>query len=632
MARQIKTQTGSKAIRAIFLDAQRRLEDDRPHDDPEPSLARYGGIKPGQWTGAPWNDMPPECPVRVLGMKNGVVYIVSATGVLHAVERWDHPTMMMLFAPCPNYPLWAWPAFGKAEGSDEHGEPIPPKVKRLERDKCVAALISEAGRRGIFDPSEQQRGRGGWKTPDGQFIWHSGDRLWAMPPAVNGKVGEIQSAKPAEYMGYFYAKDSAILSPWQSPVDWRDSPAHQLLADLKTWNWERPYLDPILYLGWLATGLMGGALEVRPIVFTTGGAGVGKSTLHGITRALFGSALYSTANTTAAGIYQNIKHDSRPVAVDEFEAKARGDKEQTIIELARQAYSGAKLYRGGQNHDGVEFELRSSFLFSAIMHPPLGVQDKSRMAILNLKKLDKGHGRYPVISDEAGRMVLRQIMDGWSHFQDVLLPRWKVILNKVGFDARAIDTYGTLLAAAELLVSVAGLVDAGMPSMAGTSGESLSIDEEAVIDIIRHATSAELAEQLEKWQDVIEKLLSATIDSYKSGTRKTVGKVLEQFETRQLQLDEAREELAHAGLGLRPSGDPSPGYVLAVPPSHPALDKIFGDGPYREGGWIVALKQAPEAVVPRKLSNGYVNRISKVAHRCLLVDIAAYEKHAGMED
>lgn len=40
---------------------------------------------------------------------------------------------------------------------------------------------------------------------------------------------------------------------------------------------------------------------------------------------------------------------------------------------------------------------------------------------------------------------------------------------------------------------------------------------------------------------------------------------------------------------------------LAVPHSHPALDKIFGDIDYHKGGWSQALKQAPDAVVPRRL-------------------------------
>jgi hypothetical protein len=631
MARKVPTQIGSKAIRAHFEDAMRDLEQDRAVHDPDPSEPR-GGIKPGQWPGAPWSSMPPDCPVKILGMKGQTIFAVSATGDLHAIERWDLPTLTQLFAPYTNYMLWAWPAFGKAENDPETGEPLPPRVKRLERDKAVMCLITEAGRRGTFDPHDNVRGRGGWKTRDG-FVWHSGERIWTVKHDVDAtgraRNHQLTAAEPAEHHGSFYAKAQAIIAPWASAITVDESPAHQLLQDLQSWNWERRRLDPLFLLGWVATAFMGGALEARPIVFTTGGKGVGKSTLHGILRAIFGSVLYSTANTTAAGIYQNIGRDSRPVAVDEFEAKSGGQKEQSIIELARQAYSGAKLYRGGSNHEGVEFELRSSFLFSAILHPPLGVQDKSRMAILKLRSLDKSEGRHPVIREEAGRMILRQVMDSFYDFESHLLPRWRGLLNRAGFDARAIDTYGTLLAAAELLVGRHGFIDAGFPHLDGQP------DEAAIIDHIRMATAGEMAEQIEKWQDVVETLLASPIDQFRGGERMTIGRALEDFEltpSNPATLAEARQRLEMAGLGLRPAGDPSPGYCLAVPNSHPALDRIFEGTDYHHGGWTQALRQAPDEIVPRALEHRHqVIKINKISRRCVLVDMAAYERLVGVE-
>lgn len=627
MAKKPVIQGGKKAIKAHFSDALLDIAEQQNFSDPDPNLLR-NGIKPGQWEGAPWNNMPPGCPITVLGQKGDTVYVISATGDLAGVDRWDLPTLMRLFAPFPNYALWSWPAFGKAETDPETGEPVPPKVKRLERDKAITCIISEAGRRGIFDPQENVRGRGGWRAQD-QFVWHSGTHLWTVKTKVDKENRAtdwtLQVAKPSEFDGYFYRKDRETLRPWQEHIGVYDSPAHQLLQDLKTWNWERPYLDPILLLGWIGSALMGGALEVRPIVFTTGGAGVGKSTLHGIIRTIFGDTLYSTANTTAAGIYQNIGQDSRPVAVDEFEAKANSAKEQTIIELARQAYSGAKLYRGGSNHEGIEFELRSSFLFSAINPPPLGVQDKTRMAILNLRKLDKGHGRYPTISDVAGRMILRQVMDGYHDFYWHILPAWKRILNRVGFDARAIDTYGTLLACAELLVGRAGMSDVGFDAE----------DEDWIVDAIKAATATEISEQVEKWQEVIGRLFSASIDHWSSGERMTVGGVLEAYEHGSMPIEDARARLAHVGLGLRPAGQPAPGHCLAIPHSDPMLERIFKDTDYHSGGWANVLKQAPEEVVPRGLDKRWRNiKINRMAKNCLLVDLKAYDAFTvpeGME-
>ena len=625
MAKTPKIQGGAKGIRAHFADAMDEMTRSAPIVDPHYNLPR-NGIQPGKWDGFPWNNMPPECPVTVLGQRGNVTYCVSATDELHAVERWDHTMIMRLFSPYPNYPMWAWPALGPA-GKGPDGEDLPPVVKRLERDKAITCLLSEGARRGIFDPDTMKRGRGGWRSAE-KFIWHSGGAIWTVDVARDGKTGQakdwtLKNSKPAELDGYYYAKDGDIMKPWQSPVGIYDSPAHQLLQDLKTWSWERPYLDPILYLGWLACAFMGGALDVRPIVFTVGGAGVGKSTLHAITKALLGSALYSTANTTAAGIYQNIGSDSRPVAVDEFEAKANSQKEQSIIELARQAYSGAKLFRGGANHEGVEFELRSSFLFSAILPPPMGVQDKTRMAILNLHKLDKKHGKHPVISDVAGRMILRQIMDGFEDFNRDILPDWKRILNRVGFDARAIDTYGTLVAAAEMLVGKAGLISAGFPSMPDDASE---IDEDYLVDIIQTATASEISEQVEKWQDVISRLLASKIDAYKNGERQAVGDVLEDYENIH-DLKEARKSLAKVGLGIRAPGDPHPEYLLAIPHSHIELDKIFGDSEFRAGGWVTALRQAPKNIVLSfKEKKSHQIKINGDNQKCLLIDMVAYDK------
>lgn len=630
MAKKI-TQTGSPAVRAIFLDAQREAESNGPIVDPDPNLER-NGIKPGKWLGFPHDRMPPDCPVKVLGMKDQIVYLVSATGSLMAIKKWDNPVLMMAFAPYINYAFWAWPALGPA-GEDSDGQPLEPKVKRLERDKCATALIAEAARKPMFDPQDNVRGRGGWKTDDGQFLWHSGGDLWTVRYQLDRdgrpKDHALQSARPTDYMGHFYAKDRAIITPWQTRVERHESPAHSLLQDLGTWNWKRAWLDPILYLGWIASAFMGGALDVRPILFTIGGKGVGKSTLHELTKAVFGDALYTTANTTAAGIYQNIKQDSRPVAVDEFEAKARGDKEQSIIELARQSFSGAKLYRGGQNHEGVEFELRSSFLFSAILHPPLGVQDRSRMAILNLDALDKSHGRQPVVSDEAGRMILRQIMDGWHDFNHVLLPRWRKLLHDVGFDARARDTYGTLLAAAELLVGEHGLIDAGFQYKPGPDGLAM-IDHDTLVQALRAATRHEFADQQEKWQDVMNMILTSVIENWTSGKKPTVGSVLEEYE-RESDLAHAQEQLAAAGLSLRKAGDKTTGYALAVPAKHVALDKIFGHSDYRDGGWTQALRQAPEQIAPKDYASHMV-RISKVPSRCILIDMEAYEAFGAKEE
>ncbi|MGR6465432.1 hypothetical protein [Rhizobium sp. PAMB 3182] len=634
MAKKPKLQGGIQGIRAHFQDAMMAVSATAELVDPDPNLMR-DGIKAGQWPGAPHNGMPPNCPVTVLGMKGDTVYAISAIGELMEITRWDLPVLARLFAPYVNYLFWAWPAFGKAKEDPATGETLPPKVERIQRDQAQIAIIAEAGRKGLFDPQQNVRGRGGWKAQD-KFIWHSGKYLFSVDIETDrenkAKSWKLQAAKPGEFDGYFYAQAADTLHPWQEPIGVNDSPAHKILQDLESWKWERPYLDPILFLGWMATAIMGGALDVRPILFTMGGAGTGKSTLHGILRAIFGGTLYSTANTTAAGIYQNIRQDSRPVAVDEFERKQNSSKEDSIIELARQSYSGAKGYRGGANGDGTEFELRSSFIFSAILHPKLGQQDRTRMIILNLNPLSKsGETRQPVIQDEWGRMLLRQVMDGFHDFYWHTLPKWRRVLAdpRLGWDARAIDTYGTVLAAAEMLVGEGGMITAGLPQDPTVRGEA-RIDIDHLVDMLEAATAAERADSLPKWQEVIEKIMEAKVEGYKSGVRQTVGEIIEQLERKDgeiVGIEDARARLCLIGLGLRPKNDPCKGYALAIPQSSDALNRIFGDSEFNHGGWTLALRQAPEAIVPRDLSRKHKNvTINRVTKNVTLVDLEELDK------
>jgi hypothetical protein len=183
------------------------------------------------------------------------------------------------------------------------------------------------------------------------------------------------------------------------------------------------------------------------------------------------------------------------------------------------------------------------------------------------------------------------------------------------------------------LIGEIGLIDANFYQDALSPGK---LDEEMVIEAIRHATRAEIADQEEKWETVIDRILSAPIENWQSGQKPTVGATLEAYErglkvaSDGLDLTEARGRLALSGLGLKPAGDATQGYALAVPKSHPALDKIFGDSDYRLGNWYTALKQAPETIVPRGLEEkAYTIKISKVPKYCLLVDMEAYERRMG---
>ena len=436
-----------------------------------------------------------------------------------------------------------------------------------------------------------------------------------------------QKARPRQHKGFLYTRQAPTIEPWQEPVAAEESPARRILEDLRTWNWQRPYLDPVLVLGWVATALMGGALKARPIIFTTGGHGVGKSTLLELLRGALEGAVISTVNTTAAGIYQRVKQDSLPFLVDELESKSGSTRADNVIELARVAYTGGDISRGGADHEATTFTARNSFGFFAINPPPMGAQDKSRMAIVNLARLDamNGIGRKPNISlDTDGRMILRQIMDGWSDLQSRLIPNYWEILSRHKLDSRAIDTFGTLLAAAELLVGPEALEEMGLPVT----------DENHLGEIVAKATAIERTESLDNWHKCLDRLMQSTISKWSDGMKPTIGSVCEDFMSGHIDTRPAQERLRLANLSIQPRGKVAgaEGPFLAVPPDGPELERIFADSEFHKGVWSSALKQAPADIVLRDKGNAQKVKINGSTKHCLLVDLAAFERFATRED
>jgi hypothetical protein len=638
--KKAQTQTGPRAIRAIFEDAKRAAEDEHAHVvDPDPNQPRMLSdgtvVKAGQWPGAPDNNMPPDHPVAVIGRNSAGTeyYFRSATGHFRTVTKWDMPSLTDLYAPYTNTLKWCWPAFGKKKVPDpDAGEDGAMKeitiVKRVERDQAMQCLMNAAARMPDFDPVRQHRGRGGWKDSQERFIWHSGAWLWT---SVNGK---LERARPLSHDGYLYTRQPATIDPWAEPVAQAESPARRILEDLRTWNWQRPYLDPLLVLGWIGTALMCGALKARPIVFTTGGAGVGKSTLHELITTLLQRIVTTSVNATAAFIYQTAQLDALPFLVDELESKSGSTRAESIIELARVAYTGGNIGRGGQDHQATSFTARQSFFFSAINAPPMGAQDKTRMAMLNLGRLDArdGIGKAVTVAPETdARMMLRQVMDGWPDFNGRALQSWYETLAPHGLDSRAIDTYGTLLAAAELLVGPEALEDCGLP---------IAESDDRLGAMIAEATRVDRTESLDNWHKCLDHLLQSSINEWREGVKPTIGSVCEQLRLGPSNggwdAAGARERLQLVNLGAvdrgKARGADNLGPCLAVPADGPALQRIFGDTEFHKGVWYTALKQAPQNIVVRNLGNGQKVKINGSVKNCLLVDLEAFERFTSVED
>lgn len=592
--------------------------------DPLPMEAR-NGVPPGKWMP---NDigLPKEspCPVVPIGKLGRQYFFIDSSRQFANYSKLDHDGIQQLFDLAPNYPEWAWPRWTEPKFRD--GECVKPaEIKSFKDDDVRKALYRACSLRGLFDPEEKLRGRGGWTLRGGQLLYHAGEELWV---CENGRLRALDTGLVE---GHLYPRLAALPAPWMEAIKPADSPVRALIETFRKWAWWRPEIDPVLLLGWIGCAYLGAALDWRPSVLLTGDKSTGKSTLQQAMIDLFGDALFTTDQTTEAAVAQSLARDCRPVALDELEADADPRRVQAIVQLIRIAASGGTRTRGGQDHSPTRFTLRSAFLASAINNPIQAAQDLSRIAVLRLNALDPTQqAPPPPDADTCGRQVLAILMREWPRFY-ATRDAYMQALAAGGHDGRGQKTYGTLLACADLLLGheVAEALGIPLTEDLGWWTEHLGAD-----------VLPEVEDSVPNWRACITHLLTAPVEVWRSGARITVGACLEHMASelnRGMDCtyghDAARADLAKTGLGLlNPGSVPGvsrlDGEILAVPNKHPALNRLFEGtawaGQLGHGGpWKDALRQAPPEIV---VTDKAVNRVSiaGVRVRCSLVVLSRF--------
>lgn len=580
-------------------------------EDPPIGMDR-AGCPPGQWRNRGLEDelgLPPGCPVHPLGVEDQTFYFIDDIGQLFVVpegRQFGQDLIQRLFGTRPLFLFWAWP---RIKPPKEEGDPF--EVTNWRPELVRQDLFAAAKKKGPWNQVERIRGRGAWTTKDGRLVLHCGDRLYLdAVPADTGEHGD-----------FFYPRRPASPHPWARPVTDDINPGPKLLEMLGTWSWERPAVDPILVLGWLVVAMLGGALEWRPSIFLIGDAGTGKSHLQRLIKAVLGSMLVQATDTTPAGIYQRIGNDALPVAVDELEAEADNQKAANVVKLARLSASGGLMLRGGQNNSGVEFQARSPFLFSAIVAPPLPPQDLSRLGVLSLRELDPEKVKAPPVleaSDTIGPRMLRRLMDRWAEWP-ALLQKYKAALFKGGHDTRGQDTYGTLLAAAHLLLGDDAMAEASVNEV------------EKWAELLGVEALPEHVQRTKTWVNCVMHILTSRVPAWKQGQRQTVGQLLEDLRMRNdgFSSEEAIRLMGQAGIGLFTDENVAPGWILAIPNKSPLLSELFEGtvwaGMAGIGGWAGSLRQGPpHVIVTDKRKNN--RRVGGVQQRCTLIVLKEFMK------
>lgn len=594
--------------------------------------------------------MPAGCPVEPLGTENNIFFFLTALGELRALaaDKVANKHIVGMFAPFTHFleSEQGWPRRKEVDCRDANGKLVKDAegntvtewiVTGWRADDCSMQLMRVAAAKGVWNARDKVRGRGAHRDGQGQLILHCGNHVlaggsWVKPGVLDGLVYPTAPAIP---------KPGPADIQFAIDVDGEEKEAPvgvAVLHWLRHWSWARPSIDPILALGWLAIARLGGAIAWRPTGWITGGAGEGKSTLMDLIGDLFDCGLLKLESASEAAVRQLLGQDTLPVVLDETESEEDDRQMQAIIKLARIAASGGNVGKGGADHTGHQFTARSCFLFSSILIPPLLPADKSRMAVLELKRLPPG-AREPRIvrpdrKTERQAMcaaITRRMVDNWGRWERTFEAFSDALIDYGQHRGRGAKVFASLLAAAHIML------DDDPPE----DPELLHWGQELAVSRL-----AELADNDGDDKRVIQHLGTCLVQLAGSGSQRLVSEWVQQavLPPAAVPSDEgeiegrrrsARDALARIGIGIFVGKDrkrgaeeaerllPVPGRrYLVIANAHQGLGKLFAESGWKgragaSGVWSQSLKRI-EGAIPNERQ-----RIGGVLMACTLVPIEA---------
>jgi hypothetical protein len=553
----------------------------------------------------PHGVLPPRCPVTALGHQNGVMWFLDHANQVISIKPDCRKGEVMLLFGGESYlrsvEKWAqWRAPNKAMGETE------PQIKGFDQALVQADLIAAAAQASIFDPQGLLFGRGAHRRqPDDALVLHAGNKVLIVGAVdVRGKTELEVTERPAGRIdGKIYPALRALPAPAREPSTPEE--AVRLKQLFNQWYFFEPDAAPLLLLGYVGQALICGALSWRAHVWLTGETAAGKSTLQKVIRAILDDWGIFTEDASEAAVRQLLKDDTLPVMIDEAEADDRADRQTAMINLARKASSGAKMHRGSSDHRAQEFTAQSAFLFSSILHAPLDPQDRNRFAILAMRQVP-ADAKEPDLNlkywREAGRRMQRRMIEQWPRF-DRTLATYKDQIRKQGFQGRWRDTFGTLLAFADMLLH--DCAPSEESELNDDFGREVRWVQSCLPLMQRGAIEAE-----DTTTRCITHLTSSLLPASPGQNPETIGRWI----TRAMEYADkdstsfntnARNKLRSHGLRVvnltkTPGGNTgvsdanlvSQVYVLIAGKTNTALKQLFAHSKWYDGGWQQALQLA----------------------------------------
>lgn len=533
----------------------------------------------------PVKPLPKDSPVTPLGIREGKYCYLLPNYEYHELAARDHNAagMRMLHQARLD---WLWTNFPKFK--EQTGEQTGWKA-----DMVSETLMKAASDKGYFDPRKKVRGTGGWRDAAGRLVLHAGDGVW----------WDGDWRMPGFHGGHLYAGHAALPRPAGDPAG-REA-AETLMTTLDGWNWlaERDEagqptdrepgghrMAALLMLGWVCGAMVAGALRFRPLIWLTGDAQMGKTTLLDLVELVIGGedACLKVSDGSAAYVWQSLGQSNIPALIDEGENEPGSNRMQQMIKLARQAATGGKVGRGSNANTPSEFLAQSAFLFSAIIIPPLLGQDQSRFVILELDRLPP-EAKAPALDRDRwsaiGRQLRRRILDQW-HRWDETLAAYRHDLVQQRHQQRGADLYGTLLAMADL-ARYDELAD-------GETRAELAAALSSSRTEARHHVGSNA-------EGMLSHILSVPVELFRGGNRTMLGEALAQA-CGVLKDGDGPGTPKGCQDGLRGYGVFVDGFGLTarviLPNYHEGLCRIFERTQWRgqagaTGGWAQAMKRLP---------------------------------------
>lgn len=370
-------------------------------------------------------------------------YQPHSTGQVTKLSRSSHTSTNL----CAIAPLGYW-------------ESLYPSKTGVNWTAAASSLFERQSQAGIYSP-DRIRGRGAW-WDQRQSVLHLGDRL----ALSSGTVSISDGVRGSRYL---YQRLGALRGPGAA-TPLTDAEAFVIAGLSERFHWEVP-ASGLLLAGWAVLAPICGALDWRPHIWLTAGAGSGKSAIldRYIAPLLGDLALHVAGNTSEAGLRQTLRADALPVVFDEAESNERPDQQrmQAVLSLARVASSEsrAQTIKGSAEGDAQRYTIRSMFLMSSIATALKQGADKSRFAQLTLRnpnEMPKAErlAHWEELDHDLDRHITEQIGQRLQARTISLIPTIRQSIKVLtrataeAFDSQRLgDQYGTLLAGAWSLQS-----------------------------------------------------------------------------------------------------------------------------------------------------------------------------------